>query len=101
MSLYVLVVYPVFFLIHVRPITDSVFNRRPLLAADGISKPCPELQANNAEDAFDIFSENLRHPNKDVRLMTLRILCHFEPMKKLKTEVVQKSSSETNVSRYL
>ncbi|WZZ58743.1 hypothetical protein YC2023_058850 [Brassica napus] len=71
--------------------------------------PCPELQANNAEDAFDIFSENLRHPNKDVRLMTLRILCHFEPlspdpcveehpppMKKLKTEVVQKSPSEKN-----
>lgn len=52
------------------------FNRRPLLA-----KACPEqLQANNAEDAFGIFSENLRHPNKDVRLMTLRILCHFETL---------------------
>ncbi|KAG5385531.1 hypothetical protein IGI04_037001 [Brassica rapa subsp. trilocularis] len=85
---------------------------RPLLAADGNSKPCPELQANNAEDAFDIFSENLRHPNKDVRLMTLSILCHFEPlspdpcveehppMKKLKTEVIQKSSS-TNVLQIL
>ncbi|RID46506.1 hypothetical protein BRARA_I03160 [Brassica rapa] len=85
------------------PVADYLdFVYRPQLANDDISKPCPELQANNAEDAFDIFCENLRHPNKDVRLMTLRILCHFEPlspdpcveehpppMKKLKTEVLQ------------
>ncbi|KAL0795429.1 hypothetical protein Bca101_066806 [Brassica carinata] len=96
------------------PVADYLdFVYRPLLANDGTSKPCPELQANNAEDAFDIFSENLRHPNKDVRLMTLRILCHFEPLspdpsveehrpiKKLKTEVVQKSSSEANVLQLL
>ncbi|CAG7864757.1 unnamed protein product [Brassica rapa] len=92
------------------PVADYLdFVYRPQLANDDISKPCPELQANNAEDAFDIFCENLRHPNKDVRLMTLRILCHFEPlspdpcveehpppMKKLKTEVVQKSPSKKN-----
>jgi len=78
-------------------------NRRPALA-HGRSKPYPELQANKAGDAFEIFSENLRHPNKNIRLMTLRILCHFEtlssdpsfeehpPKKKMKTE--------KNVSRY-
>ncbi|KAL1222676.1 hypothetical protein V5N11_004427 [Cardamine amara subsp. amara] len=79
---------------------------RSLLAKNDIS---PELLANNAEDAFDIFSENLCHSKKDVRLMTLRILCHFEtlypnpcfeehppPMKKLKTQVIQKSFPESN-----
>ncbi|KAJ4916552.1 ARM repeat superfamily protein [Raphanus sativus] len=97
------------------PVADYLdFVYRPLLANDGNSKPCTELQAKNAEDAFDIFSENLRHPHKDVRVMTLRILCHFEPLspdpcveehrpmkKKLKIEVVQKSSSETNVLQLL
>lgn len=105
MSLYVLVVYSYFFLIHVRPSLIRFLNCRPLTF-----KPCPELQANNVEDAFNIFSENLRHPNKKVRLVTLRILCHFEtlsfveerpPMKKMKTEVIQNSSSEENVSEYL
>lgn len=103
-----------FFKFRVRPSLIQFLYCRPLLANDGNSKPCQELQAKNAEDAFDIFSENLRHPHKDVRVMTLRILCHFEPLspdpcveehrpmkKKLKIEVVQKSSSETNVSRYL
>ncbi|XP_010423069.1 PREDICTED: U3 small nucleolar RNA-associated protein 20-like [Camelina sativa] len=91
------------------PVTDYLdFVYRPLLAKNDLSKACPELQANIAEDAFDIFSENLCHSKKDVRLVTLRILCHFEtlypnpsfeehpPMKKLKTEVIQKSSPESN-----
>lgn len=92
--------------------TDSLFNRRPLLDNSDSSKACSEeLQANNAEAAFDIYSENLRHSNKEIRLMTLRILCHFEtlspnpcseehpPKKKLKTQVIQKSFPERNVSR--
>ncbi|KAJ0257757.1 hypothetical protein HA466_0085710 [Hirschfeldia incana] len=96
------------------PVADYLdFVYRPLLANNVNSKPCPELQAKNAEDAFDLFSENLRRPNKDVRVMTLRILCHFEPLspdpsveehrptKKLKTEAFQKSSSETNVFQLL
>uniref|UniRef100_A0A1J3E191 U3 small nucleolar RNA-associated protein 20 n=1 Tax=Noccaea caerulescens TaxID=107243 RepID=A0A1J3E191_NOCCA len=73
------------------------------------SNAYPELQANKAEDAFGIFSENLRHPNKDIRLMTLRILCHFEtfpsgpsfeehpPKKKMKTEETTKSLPKGNV----
>jgi U3 small nucleolar RNA-associated protein 20 len=80
------------------PVADVLeFMHRPALA-HGRSKPYPELQANKAGDAFEIFSENLRHPNKNIRLMTLRILCHFEtlssdpsfeehpPKKKMKTE---------------
>ncbi|ESQ34339.1 hypothetical protein EUTSA_v10009353mg [Eutrema salsugineum] len=83
------------------PVADYLdFVYSPALANDDISKTCPELQGNNAEDAFDMFSENLRHSNKDIRLMTLRILCHFAtlfrnpcfeehpPKKKRKTEVL-------------
>lgn len=87
----------------------SILNYRPLLAEDDSSKAYPELRANKAEDAFDIFSENLRHSNKDIRLLTLRILCHFEtlssfeefhPKKKLKTEETPKSLPKANVSRH-
>lgn len=28
--------------------------------------------------ALDIFSENLSHANREIRLSTLRILCHYE-----------------------
>ncbi|KFK44281.1 hypothetical protein AALP_AA1G237800 [Arabis alpina] len=90
------------------------FVYKPLLANDDSSKACPEeLKANSAEVAFDIFSENLRHSNKDVRLTTLRILCHFEtlspnssseehpPKKKLKNQVIQKSFPERNVLQLL
>lgn len=78
------------------------------MANDDSSKAYIELQADKAEDAFGIFSENLRHSNKDIRLQTLRILCHFEtlssnpsseehpPKKKLKTESLPKA----NVSRH-
>ncbi|EOA25292.1 hypothetical protein CARUB_v10018607mg [Capsella rubella] len=96
------------------PVADYLdFVYKPLLAKNDIAKACPELQANNVEDAFDIFSENLCHSKKDVRLMSLRILCHFEtlypnnpcleehpPMKKLKTEVLKllKAVEESNLT---
>ncbi|CAH2033816.1 unnamed protein product [Thlaspi arvense] len=87
----------------------------PVLANDGSSPNAyPELEADKAEDAFTIFSENLRHSNKDIRLLTLRILCHFEtlscnpsseehppPKKKLKTSVVHKSLPKANVLQLL
>ena len=48
-------------------------------------------------DPFDIFSENLSHPDKGICVLTLRILCHYEPLngetnfqpveKKMQTEV--------------
>ncbi|GJX79607.1 small subunit processome component 20 homolog isoform X1 [Tanacetum coccineum] len=39
-----------------------------------------ELEAGKTVDAFNIFSENLYHSNKQIRLLTLRILCHYEPL---------------------
>ncbi|XP_010445040.1 PREDICTED: U3 small nucleolar RNA-associated protein 20-like [Camelina sativa] len=96
------------------PVADFLdYIHRPALAHDDRSKAYPELQAKKAVEAFDIFSENLRHPNKDVRLMTLRILCHFEtlssdpsfeehpPKKKMKTEEIIKSLPKGNVLQLL
>ncbi|CAE5958438.1 unnamed protein product [Arabidopsis arenosa] len=93
------------------PVADYLdFVHRPLLANDDSSKAYPELQANKAEDAFDIFSENLRHSNKEIRLLTLRILCHFEtfssfeehpPKKKMKSEETLKSLPKENVLQLL
>ncbi|KAK6117591.1 hypothetical protein DH2020_048670 [Rehmannia glutinosa] len=40
----------------------------------------PEYIAGMALDALDIFAENLCHANKEIRLSTLRILCHYEPI---------------------
>ncbi|KAL7595784.1 hypothetical protein Lser_V15G29528 [Lactuca serriola] len=46
--------------------------------ADG--KYHPELEKGKTVDAFDIFSENLCHSDKRIRLFTLRILCHYESL---------------------
>ncbi|XP_020872517.1 U3 small nucleolar RNA-associated protein 20 isoform X2 [Arabidopsis lyrata subsp. lyrata] len=81
------------------PVADVLeFMHRPALAHDDRSKAYPELQAKKAGDAFEIFSENLRHPNKDIRLMTLRILCHFET---LSSEEIKKSLPKGNVLQLL
>lgn len=48
--------------------------------ADGIHKKYLELEAGKTVDAFDIFSENLCHSDKQIRLLTLRILCHYESL---------------------
>ncbi|KAL2923314.1 Small subunit processome component 20-like protein [Bienertia sinuspersici] len=37
-----------------------------------------KLKAAEVMDAFSAFSENLYHPNKQLRVSTLRILCHYE-----------------------
>ncbi|XP_023633717.1 U3 small nucleolar RNA-associated protein 20 isoform X2 [Capsella rubella] len=96
------------------PVADFLdFIHRPALAHDDRSKAYLELQANEAGEAFDIFSENLRHPNKDIRLMTLRILCHFEtvssdpsfeehpPKKKMKSAETIKAVHKENVLQLL
>ncbi|XP_010257842.1 PREDICTED: small subunit processome component 20 homolog [Nelumbo nucifera] len=66
----------------------------------------PELKAEKAIDAVKLFSENLCHSEKDLRLSTLRILCHYElldaqlskmdepPKKKLKTDGSQLCCAE-------
>ncbi|CAN7082081.1 unnamed protein product [Brassica oleracea var. botrytis] len=96
------------------PVADFLDSMHRLaLANDDSSKPHPELQEEKAKDAFGIFSENLRHPNKCIRLMTLRILCHFEtfssdssfeehpPKKKIKTEETKKPLHKRNVLELL
>ncbi|CAK9136502.1 unnamed protein product [Ilex paraguariensis] len=67
----------------------------------------PELGSRNVVDALDIFTENLCHPDKRIRLSTLRILCHYEPLsceyrtkdqpveKKLRTEISQTCQDKT------
>lgn len=59
----------------------------------------PELQADKAIDALDIFADNLCHSDRGIRASTLRILCHYETLncnictedepvaKKMRTEV--------------
>nr|VDD40731.1 unnamed protein product [Brassica oleracea] len=96
------------------PVADFLDSMHRLaLGNDDRSKPQPELQEEKAKDAFGIFSENLRHPNKCIRLMTLRILCHFEtfssdssseehpPKKKMKTEETKKPLHKRNVLELL
>ncbi|KAJ0262956.1 ARM repeat superfamily protein [Hirschfeldia incana] len=92
------------------PVADFLDTMHMLaLANDDRSKPQPELQEEKAKEAFGIFSENLRHPNKCIRLMTLKILCHFEtfstnssfeeqpPKKNMKTEEIKQFSRKRNV----
>ncbi|KAG9451956.1 hypothetical protein H6P81_004860 [Aristolochia fimbriata] len=79
------------------------------------SKPTlhPELDVIKRDNAVHIFAENLGAPNKEIRISTLRILCHFEPLdheldstvdhvaKKLKTEGSQQDIQCCNVIQLL
>ena len=47
---------------------------------NGYMKFHSKLKVEKVVDAFDIFSENLSHPDKGIRVSTLRILCHYEPL---------------------
>lgn len=61
----------------------------------------PELRADKNTDSLSIFADNLCHSDKRIRVATLRILCHYEPLncdirtedqpvaKKMKTEASQ------------
>lgn len=59
----------------------------------------PELKFDKIVDALNIFAGNLCCSDKSLRIATLRILCHYEPLmsdiedepvlKKLKTEAQQ------------
>ncbi|KAJ4846039.1 hypothetical protein Tsubulata_002554 [Turnera subulata] len=40
----------------------------------------PEFQAEKTMDAFGIFADNLCNPHKGIRVATLRILSHYEPI---------------------
>ncbi|KAL5542673.1 hypothetical protein UlMin_010383 [Ulmus minor] len=74
------------------PITESCCSTRTYH---------PELKEQKIMDALSLFSNNLHHSEKGLRLATLRILCHYEPLicnnstedqpaqKKMKTESSQ------------
>ncbi|BBG99033.1 ARM repeat superfamily protein, partial [Prunus dulcis] len=83
-------------LVAVADFLDSV----PIMEGDTKSRTYhPELQADKAIDALDIFADNLCHSDRGIRASTLRILCHYETLncnictedepvaKKLRTEV--------------
>ncbi|MBA0870529.1 hypothetical protein Goshw_013714, partial [Gossypium schwendimanii] len=73
----------------------------------------PLLKGENMVDAVGIFAYSLCHPDKGIRLPTLRILCHYEPLncetsdkdqhaeKKMKTEVSQAGIIDTDESNVL
>ncbi|KAF8392350.1 hypothetical protein HHK36_022692 [Tetracentron sinense] len=73
----------------------------------------PELVAEKIIDAIHIFSENLCNSDKGIRVSTLRLLCHYEPLDfqlckngqpaemKLKTEGSQTCHEDTQCSNVL
>nr|GLL39955.1 small subunit processome component 20 homolog [Ipomoea trifida] len=61
----------------VADILDSIYGKQ---ANTPIKRYHPELAASKVVGALDIFSENLRNCDKEIRLSTLRILCHYEPL---------------------
>ncbi|MBA0664450.1 hypothetical protein Goklo_004447, partial [Gossypium klotzschianum] len=73
----------------------------------------PLLKGENMVDAVGIFAYSLCHPDKGIRLPSLRILCHYEPLncetsakdqhaeKKMKTEVSQAGIIDTDESNVL
>lgn len=40
----------------------------------------PELRSDKTIDMLSIFADNLCHSDKGIRVATLRILCHYEPL---------------------
>ncbi|ONI16067.1 hypothetical protein PRUPE_3G077100 [Prunus persica] len=85
-------------LVAVADFLDSVYG--PIVEGDTKSRTYhPELQADKAIDALDIFADNLFHSDRGIRASTLRILCHYETLncnictedepvvKKMRTEV--------------
>lgn len=46
-----------------------------------------DLETRKAADAFDTFAENLCHSDKMIRVSTLRILCHYEPLNSERKEM--------------
>ena len=84
--------------------SHHINGRSTIQENNGHMKFHPELKAEKAVDAFDMFSENLSHPDKGIRVSTLRILCHYEPLngesnvqpveKKMQTEVSPTSYAE-------
>ncbi|XP_060178660.1 uncharacterized protein LOC132608895 isoform X2 [Lycium barbarum] len=63
----------------VADILDSVCGS--IIQADASTKKYhPELVVSKMVDALGMFAANLSHHDKKLRLSTLRILCHYEPL---------------------
>lgn len=63
----------------VADILDSVCGS--IIQADANTKKYhPELVVSKLVDALGVFAANLSHHDKNLRLSTLRILCHYEPL---------------------
>nr|XP_043629943.1 small subunit processome component 20 homolog [Erigeron canadensis] len=56
-----------------------------------------ELEAGKTVDAFSIFSENLCSSDKQIRLFTLKILCHYESLNSETAPNVMIDDSQNNV----
>lgn len=79
-------------------------NCRPALETD-VSKRIysEEFQADKVEDAVQVFADNLRHPDKGVRISTLRILCHYESLQSdtlIKGPSIDKEMETENLEPY-
>lgn len=62
-----------------------------------------EFQADKVEDAVQVFADNLRHPDKGVRISTLRILCHYESLQSdtlIKGPSIDKEMETENLEPY-
>ncbi|WOG89602.1 hypothetical protein DCAR_0208840 [Daucus carota subsp. sativus] len=101
-------------LLAVADFLDSIDKSTTLVHADS-SKLSPELRSEKAVDALAVFAENLCHPDKQIRVSTLRILCHYEslasdniardrPAKKMKVDDSQtlcEGEHDSNVLHHL
>ncbi|XP_065862754.1 uncharacterized protein [Euphorbia lathyris] len=86
-----------------------------ILEPDSHHKSChPEFNAKNAQDALVAFADNLCNSEKEIRVSTLRILCHYAcpeckisavdeqpPQKRMKSEVPQISHADSHGSDVL
>ncbi|KAK9281533.1 hypothetical protein L1049_004436 [Liquidambar formosana] len=98
-------------LVAVADMLDSVHG--PAFQAETTCKVFhPDLEAEKVVDAVNIFAENLCHSDKEIRVSTLRILSHYEPLNRefspkdqlvenVKTEVSQTCHADTRESNVI
>ncbi|MCH79311.1 small subunit processome component 20-like protein [Trifolium medium] len=54
----------------------------------------PELEEMTAEAAF---ADNLCHSDKEVRISTLKILCHYKPLGEVNSSVDQSAAKKRKI----
>ncbi|XP_021745735.1 small subunit processome component 20 homolog [Chenopodium quinoa] len=63
----------------------------------GVSIRHLKLEAADGMDALNVFSENLFHPDKELRVSTLKILCHYELLNYESQQMDAEDSEEDHV----